>query len=332
MSLARLLVRRVAIGVFAAWAVLSAVFAAFTVTEDWRLDSLLAGSGRDRGTSAAEIREMREQYIAERGLDRPLHEQYLDWLLDTFTLQWGESFHTGGEVLSMVASATLRTAAYVVPALAIATVAGLLVGVYVALSDRPIGERGTRVAVYLGFGLLNAWLGYMAVLVLADASIQFQPVYAIRRSPPTIEPYSLPPIAAYGLPVLLVATTVVGGVASYARSYARGYADDDLTKGVRARGGGRLDVARHVVRNASIPLVSIAFAESLATLALSVFVIEALLGIDGLGLLFFNAVWARDLPVVTGATMVVVGVGVAGNVLQDLAYSSLDPRVDTGSR
>ena len=87
-----------------------------------------------------------------------------------------------------------------------------------------------------------------------------------------------------------------------------------------------------MLRNASIPLISLLFTETLALLALAVFVIEALFAIDGFGLLFYNAIWTRDLPVLMGGTMVIVTVGVAGNVLQDIAYSVLDPRVDTGTR
>jgi peptide/nickel transport system permease protein len=74
------------------------------------------------------------------------------------------------------------------------------------------------------------------------------------------------------------------------------------------------------------------FTEVLGLLVLTVFVVEVLFGIDGFGLLLFEAIDQRDLPVLLGGTMVVVAVGVGGNVLQDVAYSVLDPRVDTDSR
>ena len=74
------------------------------------------------------------------------------------------------------------------------------------------------------------------------------------------------------------------------------------------------------------------FTEALALLVLAVFVVESLFGIDGFGALLFEAIHLRDLPVVLGCTLVVIAVGVVGNVVQDLTYTHLDPRVDTGRR
>ena len=324
MSLARLLLRRVAAGLVAAWSVLTLVFLLFTATEDWQLSRRLAFAGLGR-TDPEEIREIREEYLAARGLDRPLSEQYVDWMGNMVTLQWGESFRTGEAVFPAVAEATLRTAAYVVPAVALALGLGLLVGLHAATSDRPLLEGGVRGATYLGFGVPNFLVGAFA---LAAAAVG----YRFRWRTDVVRPAELPFLFEYVLPVLLVTTTLTGAVVSYARAYSMQYAAGDVVKFVRAKGGGRAAVARHVLRNAAIPLVSLAFAETLALIALSVVVVEALFGIPGLGLLFYNAVWARDLPMMMGGTLVVVAGGVAGNVLQDVAYAALDPRVDAGTR
>ena len=110
------------------------------------------------------------------------------------------------------------------------------------------------------------------------------------------------------------------------------YAASDFVKLVRAKGASNRRVAVHVLRNAAIPVFSMLFTEALGLLVLSVFVIEVLFGIDGFGLLLFRAVEDRDLPVLLGGTVVTIGVGVLGNIVQDVSYSVLDPRVDTGSR
>ena len=70
--------------------------------------------------------------------------------------------------------------------------------------------------------------------------------------------------------------------------------------------------------------------EALGLLVLATFVIEVLFGIDGFGLLLLEAVNERDLPVLLGGTVAIIGVGVVGNVIQDVAYGYLDPRVDVG--
>ena len=87
-----------------------------------------------------------------------------------------------------------------------------------------------------------------------------------------------------------------------------------------------------MLRNAAIPVFSMLFTEALGLLVLLVFVIEVPFGIEGFGLMLFDAVEARDLPVLLGGTIVTIGVGVVGNIVQDVSYTVLDPRVDTGSR
>lgn len=325
-SLLRLLTQRIVLGLVAIWTLLSAIFLLFAATEDWFLERLLAGEARG-GTTPETIERIRGEYLAERGLDRPLSAQYVDWMGNMFSLQWGESFETGRSVFPTVMEVTIRTAMYVVPAILLASGLGLLVGLYAALYDRSNRGRAARTLSYLSLGLPNFWLGTM-VLAAAGLGIGFGWDFDVNR----IRPLELPFVYEYLLPPLLVATTLLAAVVSYARAYALRYRRTDFTKLVRAKGGGRTTVARHLLRNAAIPLVSLVFTETLALVAISVLVIEAVFGIPGLGYLFYNAVWASDLPVVMGASMVIVAVCVAGNVCQDLAYSVLDPRVDTGSR
>ena len=325
MSLARLLLQRIALGVFAAWSFLTAIFLLFSATEDWTLNRMLGLAGFG-GADGDDIAEMREEYLAERGLDQPLFERYVEWLANMFTLQWGESFETGEAVLPTVARATANTGSYVVPAVIISMILALVIGVYTAIHSGSRREGGLRGLVYFGLGLPNFWVGALVLLVSGTVAFQFSWREAF------ILPTEMPFLYDTVVPALLLTTTLVAAVVSYARSYSLQYVSADLTKLVRAKGGGRLAVARHVLRNAAIPLVSLVFTETLALLALSVFVIEALFGIDGLGLLFYNAIWTRDLPILLGGTMVVVAIGVLGNITQDLAYSVLDPRVDTGSR
>ncbi|WP_114579434.1 ABC transporter permease [Saliphagus sp. LR7] len=326
MSLLRLLVQRVVLGLVAIWALLSAIFLVFVATEDWLLDRILAGESRG-GATPEMLERTRSEYLAERGMDRPLAEQYVEWITRMFTLQWGESFETGQTVLPTVTEAAIRTGAYVVPAILLAAGLGLLVGLYVALYDRSNRGRVARTLSYLLLGLPNFWLGTI-VLAAAGLGIGFGWDLDVNR----IRTLTLPVGYGYVLPPLLVTTTLLGAIVSYARAYALRYSGTDFMKLVRAKGGGRATVARHLLRNAAIPLVSLVFTETLALVAISVLVIEAVFGIPGLGYLLYNAVWASDMPVVMGSSVVIVGIGVVGNILQDLSYSILDPRVDTGSR
>ena len=333
MRAARFVLKRTLLGLTTVWAVLSAVFLLFVGTRDWYLGSILAMMSRDPNTSPEDIETTRQEYLAERGLDGDLGELYVEWMWNTFTLQWGDSFKYGRDALEMVLSGTARTAAYVLPALVLAVLVGLVVGVVSAMWSDARGEMSARSLSYAGMGLPNFWVGALILAVAGAAAVIFRPVFLTGRGQgmPTIAVAEFPFLYAYVLPPLLVATTLLAGVVSYARAYSMQYYADDLTKLVRAKGGGRGTVARHVVRNAAVPLVSLLFTETLALIALSVFVVEAVFAIDGIGSLFYNAVWVQDLPILMGATMVFVTLGVLGNLVQDLLHAALDPRLDTSS-
>lgn len=316
MSLLRLFVQRIALGLVTAWAVLSGIFALFTLTEDWALGGIVGGL-RFAGAEEEELAQARAEYLADRGLDRPFREQYADWMGNMVTLQWGDSFQTGEAVLPLVAGSVGRTAAYVLPSIVLAIGLGLAVGLYAAMNPDGRLANASLTSTYLLFALPNFWLGGLALsLVWGDDP-------AVGYSPLVFE---------HALPILLTTTTLVGGYASYSRAHSLEYASNEFVALLRAKGAGPLAVARHVLRNAAIPVVSMLFTEALGLLVLGVFVIEVLFGIEGFGLLLFDAVRGRDLPVLLGGTLVVIAVGVAGNVCQDLSYGALDPRVDTGSR
>jgi len=289
---------------------MTVVFLAFTATKDWVAQQIY-GQLTFGGASEAEVQRRLDQYAADRGLDRPLYEQYADWMGNMLTLDWGESFLTGEPVLPMVAEAVLRTAAYVLPALVIGIALGSLIGLYGALRPRSRLATGGRVAAYLLFALPGFWLGGLAVSAV-EGEVIGRPAL----------------LFDHVLPVALATAALLGGYVSYSRAYALEQSSEPFVAFVRAKGGGPLSVLRHVVRNAAIPFLSMLFTEALGLLVLAVFVIEVLFAIDGFGLMLFFAIQERDIPVLLGGTLVVIGVGVLGNVLQDLSYRYLDPRVD----
>lgn len=332
MKVARLLLQRLVLGVLTVWAVLSGIFLLFVGTEDWYLGAILGQVARSPTTDPEDVAAAKQEYLAERGLDKGFGELYVDYMRNMFTLQWGESFEYGHEALPMVLSGTARTAAYVLPAILLAVVIGLGIGYVTATNSRARWEGTLRNVTYAGMGVPNFWIGAVLLTLSASAAVIYRPVFLTGMSgQPEMAVTEWSFLYSYVLPTLLVATTLIAAVASYARAYAKQYYAADLTKLLKAKGGGRATVTRHVVRNAAIPLVSILFTETLALIALSVFVVEAVFAIDGIGSLFYNAIWKRDLPILMGSAMVFVTLGVVGNILQDLLHSVLDPRIETTS-
>ena len=314
MSLGRIVVKRIALGLIAAWGVLTTVFLLFTTTQDWVL-ARQVGFLKWGGADEEAVQAARDEYLAARGLDRPLWQQYVDWMGDMVTLHWRESFETGEAVLPLVAEAAARTAMYVVPAVVLGFVIGLLVGLYAAM--RPEGRlAGTT----LGF----AYLLFAAPAFLVGGLLDAFAYWEVIPEPPFVFDHLLP--------IALTTTALLGGYVSYTRANALEYTSADFVKLVRAKGASERQISAHVLRNAAIPVFSMLFAEALGLLVLTVFVVEFVFGIDGLGRLLFYAVEDRDLPVLMGGSIVIIGVGVVGNIVQDVSYTMLDPRVDTGRR
>jgi peptide/nickel transport system permease protein len=313
-NLLRILARRLALGFVAAWTVLTSVFVLFTATDDWLLQGQV-GIARWGGASDREVAAIRDQYLTSRGLDRPLLQQYLDWMGGMLTLDWGQSFSSGEAVFPLVMGAAARTAKYVVPALLVGIVIGVLIGLYAALRPDSRLAGASLGSAYLLFALPNFWVGALLLSLAYGGVVGYSAL-----------------VFEHLLPIALVVTTLLGGYASYARAYSFEQVSADFVTLVTAKGAGRRRVATHVLRNAAIPVFSMLFTEALGLLVLSVFVVETLFGIDGFGLLLFDAVRTRDLPVLLGGTVVIIGVGVVGNVVQDVSYGLLDPRVDTGRR
>ena len=309
----RILAKRALMGLVTAWIVLTTVFALFTLTEDWVLSGRI-GAARFAGENDPEaLAAIREEYFAARGLDGPLIEVYADWLGNMVTLDWGSSMSTGEPVFPLVMEAAARTAAYAVPALVLAVVCGVSIGMFAALyPERRVGSLGVA-AAYLLFALPGFWLGGMLFSLTLDGRVD--------RSPLVFD---------HLLPIGLTFAALLGGYVSYSRAHSREYATAEFVSLVRAKGASGYRVAAHVLRNAAIPFFSLLFTEALGLLVLATFVTEVLFGIEGFGLLLLRAVADRDLPVLLGGTVVVIAVGVVGNVVQDLAYGYLDPRVEVG--
>lgn len=314
MSLVRLFAQRIIMGVVAAWAILSIVFALFTLTDDWVLDRDLAHL-RFVGSDEELLEAVQEEYLAARGLDASFWENYTGWLVDMLFLDWGQSFITNEPTLDRVLDSVVTTGSYVVPAIVIASTLGIALGVYTALHPNARLANIGSSATYLLFALPSFWVGGLLISLMVTGRVGYNPT-----------------LTKFVLPVIFTSVALLGGYLSYARAHSLEYASTDFVKLVKAKGGSKWLIAKHVARNSAIPFFSMLFAEALGLLVLTVFVLEILFGIEGFGLVLFESINERDIPVLLGGTVVIISVGVVGNLIQDLSYSMLDPRVDTGTR
>lgn len=330
MTTVRWLARRVLFAAAALLVVASLTFALAALAPDPNVARLQYAT---RGMPGVDATELVQAYRAKRHLDAPLYVRYLEWLSATVTLQWGRSFRFGEPVARLVADAGLRTAAYVLPAMLFATLFGLFAGVYRALQPRSWLARGGVAVAYLGVSLPNFFVGEALVyyttgtLVAEPGGMRDVAIAGFQGSNPATPLGSL--AATVVLPGLVLASSITVSQLRFTRAHSMEHAGAQFVEQLRATGLGRLRVARHVLHNAAIPLVSVAFTELLGVLVVATLVIETIFNIPGLGYVVVVAVSARDVPLLLGVVTTIAMVGIGVNLLQDIAYRVLDPRVGT---
>lgn len=325
MSPGRLVLARVAFAVFAVYLVLSVTFGFVVLTGDPNVASVrqaaaMGVTGENESVRSQKIQEAVDDYREARNLDDPVAERYVRWLVAYSTLDWGRSTSTGQPVTDLVADSAVYTLGYLVPGVLLGSFAGLVLGMVAALRRHGPVDRASTAVAYLALGLPGFWI---ASVLLATVGLAFgwDATGWDGTAPATV-------LARYVLPTAVLAVGVVAGQLRYARVQTLEYLGEDFVRLVRAKGAGDVRVARHVLRNAAVPLLSLFVAELLGLLVLNVYVVEYVFGIPGLGALSYGAIKARDLPLILGTTFVVVFAGVALSLVRDLAHLALDPRAE----
>jgi peptide/nickel transport system permease protein len=322
MALWRHVTRRVLFAVFAIYLVISVTFGFVALTANPNVALVAYGAGHSEEAQKANeseraeiVREAIQEYKEEHDLDAPVTERYVRWLVDVTTLDWGRSYSQNAPVTTVLATAIPNTLAYLVPALLLSLVGGLGLGVYSALHPGSVLERLSTGGFYLAYGVPNYWLAL------------FIPMVAFSSGREAV--FELPFFFHVVLPAAILGTSLLAGQLRYARAESREYVNTEFLKLVRAKGASNRLLGRHVLRNAALPLFSLFFADLLGVLVVEVFVLESpkVFGIHGIGSVGLTAIRERDMPLVLGVAMVFAFAGIVGNLIQDLAYLVLDPRV-----
>ncbi|QKY19309.1 ABC transporter permease [Halolamina sp. CBA1230] len=313
MSYVSYLLRRFAFAVFSVYAAATVMFA-FTILQIRIILRQQLALLRWQNATEREIERFREAFVAQRGLDQPLHEHYLGYLIDLTTLEWGQSVAYGEPVAAVLDGRVVTTLEYVLPGVAIAIVLGVPLGVLAAFEKNGAVDWSARLSTY-------ALLGIPVFMVITYVLAVVSPARAgpLTGSGPYVHPQV---IAAF-----TVAVSLLAGQLRFSRSAVLDQTGREFVKMLRAKGISRLTLVRHVLRNAALPIVSLSLTELLAVLVLNIYVIEEILPIDGLARASLVAVDQGDMSLVTWSTLVIVFLGIAGSFLQDVLYGYLDPQV-----
>ncbi|NEU58237.1 ABC transporter permease [Halorussus sp. MSC15.2] len=309
---------------FAAYLILSGAFFVFAYTPDPNkaLVSFGAANPEDPENMSENSQQAVEAYEEARNYDEPVLQRYGRWMVSYATFDWGTSRTTGQPVTDALAERIPVTLVYLVPAVVLSTLLGVGVGLVSAMNPNGVVDRVSAALSYVGLGVPGFVLGELLLVVSIMEFSWYRAYYDTRFGLWTPEN-----LASLALPSFVVALNLLAAQARYARAESREYLPAEFVKTLRASGADARTVGRHVLRNAALPLMTVFFAELLTVLFLTVYVIEVVFRIPGVGDLAYQAIQRRDVATILATTLLPAFVALSGNLLQDFAYTLLDPRV-----
>jgi peptide/nickel transport system permease protein len=261
------------------------------------------------------------------GLDRPLPEQLLTYVTNVLRGDLGTSFVHGRSVASVIAERLPATLLLVSTALVLSSAAGIGLG---ALATR-LGRRPTDVtlnaATLLGYATPSFWLGQMALLTLAVGTGLF-PVQGMTdaRNPQTGLGHLVDVLHHLALPALVLAANELALTTRLVRAGLLEALGTDYVRAARAKGLSEGLVIRHALRNVMLPVITVIGSRAGMFLSGAVLV-EVVFAWPGLGRLLLSSLLARDYPVLLGMFLLVSLGVILANLITDLAYAWLDPRI-----
>ena len=264
------------------------------------------------------------------GLDKPLHTQYWNWLKRLAVLDFGRSFGPDGRpVLDKIAQRLPITVTINLLGLLIVLLVAVPVGIYSATHRGSVFDQATTVFVFVGFATPTFWLALLC-MILFGVHLGWLPISGI-KSLNHEQLSALGQIYDYArhlfLPVLLSAFASLAGMSRYMRANMLEVIRQDYITTARAKGlKERAVIYSHAMRNALMPVITI-LGLSLPGLIGGSVIFESIFAIPGMGKLFFEAVMARDYPLVMGGLVIGAVLTLLGNLLADLGYALADPRV-----
>lgn len=261
--------------------------------------------------------EQVEQMRRQLGLDRPLYIQYVAFVARVARGDLGRSIHTRRPVAQEIAFRIPYTVRMAVAAMLVAIVMGIALGAVAAMHHQSILDYGTMVIALAGVSLPSFWFGLVLILIFS--------LY-LRWLPPTGADSFLHLI----LPSITLGSGAAAIIARLTRSSMLDVLRQDYIRTARAKGvDDRRMVYRHALKNAMIPVVSIVGLQFAGLLGGAV-IVETVFGWPGIGRLAVDAIFTRDIPVIQAVVLVAAVIFVFVNLLVDVLYGVLDPRIRYG--
>lgn len=271
------------------------------------------------GEGEIQITEEQIQAIrAKWGLDRPYYEQYLVWAGNLLQGDFGDSLiRRGVPVRDMIFEAMPVTGQLNVLAIGLALLLSIPAGIIAGVRRNSAFDYATTLGSSIGVALPNFWFGLMGIIIFA---------LFLRWVPP----FGLKTWQGYLLPVLVLATEQMAVFTRVMRGATIETMTQDYVRTATAKGLARsVVITRHAVRNALLPVVTV-IGFRIAFLFSGTIVVEQIFALPGIGRLFVDSLYRLDYQVVQSLVVLLASLVVFMNLLTDLAYALVDPRIRIG--
>ena len=301
-----------------------------------------------------------QAYEERRGLDGPLLDRYTSFLVGFVQGDWGWSYEYQQPVIETLTDTLPYSMMYGVPSIILSTIIGLTVGLYSAVNQYTKTDYAATFFSFFGVSIPNWWFGIILLVIFGSflgwVNIDFS--YRVvqtadgnflwlgtadsshpafigenfegERRIGILSPTNLKQLI---LPTFVSMTAGIAAMMRYARAEALEYVDAEFVKTAKSKGVSNWRiVVRHILRPAAVPLSTILVGRFLGLFLTGSYLIEVVFGIPGLGLASYEAIIAQDQNLVLVTLLVPTFAVLVGNLLQDIAYVVLDPRISYGDR
>ena len=274
--------------------------------------------------------EARERLRKFYGLDKPLPIQYYNWIKHLVTLDLGNSFSSDNRpVIDKIKERLPITIFINVLSILLIFLVAIPLGIFSAVYQNSFFDRSTTVFVFIGFAIPTFWLALL-LMILFGIYLDWLPISGLK----SINYEYLSPLnqikdraAHLFMPILISAFGGLAGLSRYSRSNMLEVIRQDYITTARAKGLPESTVIyKHALRNALLPVVTILGLSVPGLIGGSV-IFETIYAIPGMGQLFYTAVMMRDYPVIMGELVIGAVLTMGGNLLADISYALVDPRI-----
>lgn len=295
--------------------VLTLVFIAMHLTPGDPIDMLIPAEGGSAGS-----KQLAAQLRARYGLDQPLYVQYYRYVVNAAQLDLGNSIRTGRAVMDDLVRLYPATFELTLASLLVATLFGATAGVLAALNRNGFVDNLVMTVALLGVSLPGFLLGLLLMLVFAL-------YWGVLPPSGRVGGFSWEAIRHLILPAATLGVAAAAIIARLVRSAMLDVLSEDYVRTAHAKGLPRGSVIlRHAFKNALIPIVTVLGLEFGGLLSGAI-IAETIFAWPGLGRYLVSGITGKDFPAVQGAVIAISATFVLVNLLVDLLYTALDPRV-----